>query len=407
VLSFLLAGCTRINEEIADPEKEAFNFTVSEEQRQIINDSRGKEFTVINPVPALIFAGKSYYLDKLEIRGGNTLNFFRKGFGINLDDRIELPDQDDNKQRKYEEFKLLAMVYDYTYIENCVAVRLFKEVNLWPVTSFFTEVKLNNHTQGLYHFVEDPTEYFIEQKDASIVIRRGYNQVVKSYSSNRNIITDPQKNIARFKKIYTDIAKYSGRQLFDSLSTNVDLVQYFTKLSIDLLVKNGDYTDEVFFYTKTVNGREIFGIFPWDYDDLFSDYPHEIGRSWATGTVFGSRAYSGMNDIIADVGSKLLFSIEDDLDYKIARDSFLYQQFLITLRNVMEKIDAGTIDKIFDYTSDHIGPFYSDDSIISQSKYDVDETSYDLFVSNLSEKRLMLKNRREWILQEIAKQLIQ
>ena len=40
-----------------------------------------------------------------------------------------------------------------------------------------------------------------------------------------------------------------------------------------------------------------------------------------------------MNDIIADVGSKLLFSIEDDLDYKIAKDSFLYQQYLKTLRS--------------------------------------------------------------------------
>lgn len=404
VFLILLAGCTRIYEEIPDPEKEVFNFTVTEAQRKMINDSRGKEYKVINPVPRLVFAGKSYYLNKLEIRGDNTLNFFRKGFGVNMDDKIVLLNPDDRTERKYEEFKLLAMVFDYTYIENCVAVRLFKEVNLWPVASFFTEVKLNNHTQGLYHFVEDPVEYFIEQKDASIVIRRGYDHIVKSYSSNRNILTDPQKNIARFKKIYTDIAKYSGRQLFDTLSMNVDLEQYFTKLSIDMLVKNGDYTDEIFFYTKIVEGKELFGVFPWDYDDIFSDYPHEIGRSWATGTVFGHRAYSGMNDIIADVGSKLLFSIEDDFDYKIARDSFLYQQYMKTLRKVMEKIDPETIDKIFDYTSEHISPFYSDESIILQSKYDVNETNYDLFVSNLSEKRLMLKNRRNFILQELDKQ---
>jgi hypothetical protein len=104
------------------------------------------------------------------------------------------------------------------------------------------------------------------------------------------------------------------------------------------------------------------------------------------------------------VGFKLLFSIEDDLDYQIARDSFLYQQYLKTLRNVMEKLTPETIDKIFDYTSEHISPFYSDDNIVLQSKYDVDETSYDLFVSNLSEKRLMLKNRRNMILQELVKQ---
>lgn len=404
VLLLSLADCKKIYEIPKDPEKEIFNFTVTEAQLQMINDSRGEQYIITDPVPMLTFAGKSYHIDKFEIRGENTLNFFRKGFGVNMDDKITLLNSDDQTERKYEEFKLLAMVYDYTYIENCVAVRLFKEVNLWPVNSFFTEVRLNNHTQGLYHFIEDPVEYFIEQKDASAVIRRGYDHVVKAFDFNPNIKTATGKYIDRFNKIYSDIAIYSGQQLFDSLSENMDLNQYFTKLSIDMLLKNGDYTDEVFFYTKIVNGKELFGVFPWDYDDLFSEYPHEIGRAWAPGTVFGHREYSGMNDIIADVGSKLLFSIEDDLDYKIARDNYLYQQYLKTLRAVLEKIDLATLDRIFDYTFMHISPFYSDDEIIMQSKYDVDETNYNLFVNNISEKRQMLKDRRNWILQEIDKQ---
>jgi hypothetical protein len=101
------------------------------------------------------------------------------------------------------------------------------------------------------------------------------------------------------------------------------------------------------------------------------------------------------------VGSKLLFSIEDDLDYEIARDSVLYQQYLKTLRTVIEKIDIATIDKIFDYTKEHIGAFYANDSIIAQSRFDVDETNYNLFVTNLAGKRQMLKDRRNWILQEL------
>jgi spore coat protein H len=400
----LFSGCKKIYEVPVDPEEEAFNFTVTDVQRQRINDSRGVQYVVTNPVPELSYAGKSYILDKFEIRGDNTLNFFRKGFGVNMSEKITLLDSDDQSERKYEEFKLLAMVYDYTYIENCVAVRLFKKVNLWPVNSFFTEVKLNNKSQGLYHFIEDPVEYFIKQMDASIVIRRGYDHVVKTYSANPASLADPQKNIERFSKIYSLIAVYSGQQLFDSLSAYMDLKQYFTKLSIDMIVKNGDYTDEVFFYTKTVNAKEIFGVFPWDYDDIFSDEPHEIGRPWGTGTVFGHREYSDMSDILKAVGSKLMFSIEDDLDYTIARDNILYQQYLKTLREVIVKIDPSTLDKIFDYTFEHIGPFYSDNEIIGQSRYDVNETNYDLFVSNLSEKRQMLKDRRNWILQELDKQ---
>ena len=296
------------------------------------------------------------------------------------------------------------MVYDYTYIENSTAVGLFKVADLWPVYSFFTEVRLNNHTQGLYFFIEDPFEYFIEQTNASIVIRRGYDHVVKTSSIGPDNRLTQEEYFDRFKRIYTNLPLYSGQQMYDTLSSYMDLEQYFTKLSIDMLIKNGDYTDEVIFYTKVKADKEIFGVFPWDYDDIFADQPHEIGKSWATGTIFGPREYSGMNDIIADVGSKLLFSIEDDLDYKIAKDDFLYQQYLRTLRAVIEKIDLSVIDKVFDDTFEHISPFYANDSIVAQSRYDVDETNYELFVNNLAEKRQMLQDRRNWILQELDKQ---
>ncbi len=41
---------------------------------------------------------------------------------------------------------------------------------------------------------------------------------------------------------------------------------------------------KVIFYTKTKNEEEVLGVFPWDYDDIFSDQPHEIGNPWAPGT---------------------------------------------------------------------------------------------------------------------------
>jgi hypothetical protein len=400
----LLTGCIKESYHRIDPEKEVFNFEVTESQRTYINSTRGIQYEVTNPVPSLEFAGKLYSVDKFEIRGDNTLNFERKGFSVNMGDKIKLYSQADQAERKFEEYKLLAMVYDYTYIENSTAVELLKEVDLWPVYSFFTEVRLNDHTQGLYHFIEDPFEYFIEQENASCVIRRGYDHVVKASSLNKESQYNLQTYFARFKKIYSVLTQYSGKQMYDTLSSYMDLGQYFTKLSVDLLIKNGDYTDEVIFYSKYKNNREVFGIFPWDLDDIFADQPHEIGNPWATGSTFGERSYSSMDDIIADVGLKLLFSIEDDLDYKIASDDFLYQQYLNTLRNVIEKIDNDVIDRIFDYTYEHISPFYTNDSIIAQSRFDVEQTDFDSFLTNLSSKRQMLKDRRDWIIHQLDTQ---
>jgi len=404
MLALFLHRCTKEPYDVKDPEKEVFNFMVTEAQRQYINESRGERYGITDPVPSLRFAGDIYTIDRFEIRGDNTVKFTRKGFGVNMDRKISFHNPLEQVERKYEEFKLLAMVYDYTYIENSTATGLFREVGLWPVYSFFTELKLNGHTQGLYHFIEDPVEYFIEQKQAAFVVRRGYDHVVKGFFMNPDFQQNEEEYYNRLDKIYSALPEYSGRQLYDTLLSYIDMEQYFTKLSIDMLIKNGDYTDEIFFYSTIRDGREVLGVFPWDYDDIFASQPHEIGNEWATGTVFGPREYFSTDDIVADVGSKLLYSIEDDLDYKIAKDSLIYQQYLKTLRSVIEKIDAATIDKVFDYTYDHIGPFYSNDSIVKQSRYDVDETDYDLFVTNLGEKRQMLKERRNWILQELDEQ---
>jgi hypothetical protein len=402
ILAIFLSDCDKKEEDIIiEPEKEVFNFIITDSQRIYINETRGLQYEVTDPVPQLDYAGNIYTIDRFEIRGDNTLNFTRKGFSVNMDRKIILFNPEEQTEKQYEEFKLLAMVYDYTYIENSTAVGLFKKVDLWPVYSFFTEVRLNNHTQGLYHFIEDPFEYLIEQKNASFVIRRGYYHVIKKYSISPDSQHNESEYIARFRKIYSILTSYSGKQIYDTLSTYMDLEQYFTKLSIDMLIKNGDYTDEIIFYTKDKNNKEIFGVFPWDLDDIFADQPHEIGNAWAIDTIFGNREYSSMDDVIADIGSKLLYSIEDDLDYKIARDSFLYQQYLKSLRTVMGKIDLTTIDKVFDYTYEHIGPFYANDSIIAQSRYDHDKTNYNLFKNNLDEKRQMLKDRRNWILQEL------
>lgn len=403
-LALLIAGCERYEEVIPDPEKEAFNFIVTESQRKYINASRGEQYEVTDPLPYLEYAGEEYAIDRFEIRGDNTLRFERKGFGLNMDRKLTLPLPDGSGTRKYEEFKLLAMVYDYTYIENSIASGLFREEGLWPVLSFFTEVRLNSRTQGLYHFIEDPFEYFIERENSSFVIRRGYDHVIKASSAHPAKISETDTYKSRFRKIYESLPLWSGKQLYDTLSEYIDLEQYFAKIAVDLLIMNGDYTDEVIFYSKAVDGNEVFGVFPWDLDDIFAGQPHEIGNPWGTGTVFGTREYYTMEDVYADVGEKLLYSIEDDLDYTIARDDFLYGKYLETLESVIKKIDASVIDRVFERTRDHIGQFYAADSIIAQSVHDETPTSYTLFATNIEEKRQMMNARRDWIAGELNKQ---
>jgi spore coat protein H len=404
VLLFVVSSCYQETVLVPDQEKGILNFIMDSLQEDHINKIRGMQYEVINPIPVLKYYGQSYKMDKLEIRGDNTLNFRRKGYSVNLDSSLNFYIKEERKERKFEEFKLLALVYDYTYFEYYTAINLFKEVGLWPVYSYLTEVQINGHTQGIYLFIEDPAEYCIKKLNASIFIRRGYYHSFKSMDINPSLSPDSVAvYTGRFNKIYSDIVLYSGKQLYDSLAAIIDLENYFTKISVDLLLKNGDYNDEIFFYTMKKDGKELFRVIPWDLDDLFSELPHEIGRSWALTTLFGNRIYNSMEDIYADVGHKLIFSIEDDLDYKIAKDEYMYSEYLKTLSNVINVLDENTIDQVVNNTENSLMPFYTNDSIIAQSRYDIDETNFQLFSTNIAEKRRMLKERRKWILDELNK----
>lgn len=405
ILGSIFIFLTSCYEEITIPQQASegiFNFQLTPEQEEEIITARQVSWMVENPKPDLYRGDEVFTLDRFEIRGESSLNYRRKSYSINMDTDFFLYVDREDRVRNIEEYKLISLVFDYTYIEGAIATGIFLHLGLWPTHSEYTEVQLNNHTQGLYLFIEDPVEYFLYQQDASFVLRRYYHHSLKNFHINEQRNTLPETHyIARFDSIYSYITQFQGSQLYDSLNAIVDMQEYFEKMAVDMLLQNGDYTDEIFFYTKIVDGKEIFGIYPWDYDDLFREIPHEVGRAWSVGTVFGTRVYNSMDDILADVGERLIFSIEDDLDYIIAKDEFLYQRYLEVLGDVMTIISDAVINSVFQDAKEQLQPFYDDEEIIAQSQYDVNPTNQELFDQNLAEKRQFLIDRRHWIIQKI------
>ena len=169
--------------------------------------------------------------------------------------------------------------------------------------------------------------------------------------------------------------------------------QYFRKMAIDYLLQNGDYTDEVYFYALVQQDQIRFSIIPWDYDDLFRSYPHEVGITWGSGHLFGDRYYDSHQDILNEIGNKLIFSIEDDLDYAIAMDPYLYGRYESSVTAMLEKISTGDIDHIFEQVKNELTPFYYNKEVIFQSQFDQHETSFKLWEENMAEKKAMLKER--------------
>jgi spore coat protein H len=372
-----------------------FELSVSPEMQNFLYSSKDTAYTVQDPDLMLIFQDRRTDLREIRVRGRTTLDYRRKSFGVKLNKPIFIRDREGKDYKELRRFKLISLSMDYCYMNNRLAFRMLEQAGVMQLFYRYVHFYINGENQGVYLLVEDPEQYFLEQ-GSEYILRRDYHHGIEDseYEPRQyNIPRDTYK--ARFREIYELLPDLQGEALFQALDQRVDLTQYFRKMGIDFLLRNGDFTDEVFFYSQVRQGNISFRIIPWDYDDIFSTYPHEVGRSWGIGKQFGNRSYDTQQDIYDEIGEKMVFSIEDDLDYAIARDSFLYARYEQSLSEWLEEIKPGDVDALFDGLEKELGPYFLEEEVIAQSQYDLHPTSPEQWQTNMAEKRILIKDRLE------------
>jgi spore coat protein H len=173
------------------------------------------------------------------------------------------------------------------------------------------------------------------------------------------IVTDKKIDKSEVKKycsyyyqIYRCLNKHEGETLYKTISGWLDIDFYMKWLAFNYFVRNGDYTDEVYFYMDP--GIHKFSIIPWDYDDLFLSAPHE-----------------GITENKKLLGDKLIFSAEDLLDAKIASDTYLHSIYLNQLREMLNQLSNAVLKRVFENAYAELYPYYSRNEIINISEYDV------------------------------------
>ena len=88
-----------------------------------------------------------------------------------------------------------------------------------------------------------------------------------------------------------------------------------------------------------------------------------------------------------EIGDKLIYSIEDDLDYIIAMDPFLYARYEEALSNLFSVLKPTIFEMIFSQIESELTPFYMNEEVVAQSKFDRDASSFSLWKENMLEKR--------------------
>jgi hypothetical protein len=136
-----------------------------------------------------------------------------------------------------------------------------------------------------------------------------------------------------------------------------------------------------------------YHLIPWDYDDVFNVSPHEIRESRGMGKVFGERHYDSEDDIREETGDRIVYSIEDDLDYIIARDPFLYEKYEKTISAFFGTIDDQYLEVLFDQNHQELSPFYLDEKLVKTSWSDDRRTNMKRWVKNMKDKQSFLEKR--------------
>lgn len=386
---------------IKEAEVDRFDLSVSTEKQDFIHESWDTSYAIEDPDLALYFNDLPVSLTKIRVRGKSATRYPRKSYVVFLSDPIKVVNRSGSGIKELSRFKLIALAMDYTYIENRLAFGILEEVGVMPLFYKFVEFRINESTQGVYLLIEDPEAYY-KEAGSEFIIRRGYNHYIEDSDYHPSPHFIPYNTYEdRYKEIYSSLVNVQGEDLLQVLEERLSLKHYFRKMGIDYLIQNGDYTDEVYLYSQLENDRIKFYPIPWDYDDIFSSAPHELGRTWGMGTLFGKRSYESMEAIYADVGKTLIYSIEDDLDYSIAKDPVLYKAYIAVLKDLFQELDREDIERIFAETEEELTPFYNVQEVIEQSQYDEHASTRALWLENMSEKKSLLLERLEEINQEL------
>lgn len=366
----------------ADTVKLQIKLTVADNIYKNIRSSKGSKLSFSNV--QLQCNETEAKVKSLKIRGKTSLYFPKKSFTVKLKDPLSITSE--NGTSYFEDFFLLSLSMDENYVDNYLAYSILKSLNIFNLTFRYCELMINNETQGIYLMMERPHDYVFKTLKSPVLIRRGFNSEIDQIDINEKVYNAKKNYFSKkFTHLYSFFHRYSGTELYDSLNNYIDMRQYMRWLGFNYLVRNGDYTDELFLYYDTVQNR--FNIIPWDYDDLFVLYPHE-GKE-------ARRAISG---------GQFIFSSEDYLDQAIIKDQYLYKKYLEELVDISTQLNDNVLFSIFQKTFCAVYPYYLDPAILNVTKFDkYGLTNREKLFSEMQNKLMTMHSMRDLVMLQVKK----
>ena len=282
------------------------------------------------------------------LRGQTSLDCARKSYNVNLKGdhgRHILPGS------ATDEFYLLSMCKDDRYFQQYVANILAGSLGLFPLKFGFVELFIEGETEGVYLLLEKTKEALLEDNSrVHAVIRRRFDPGGKpaevKYPSEGTIGGPAGSAYLALPEAASDLA---GEALLTKMNRRMDFDQFLRILAFQTLMGNGDYVDEMIFYsTEAVRDgekREWYQTMAWDMDDLFSACHHG-----------GKHAMDDPFDI--------LFCAEGNIEKAVMTDPVVYARFIELLEAMMtEQVTLAELDAALEQTAAELLPLFDDPEV--------------------------------------------
>ncbi len=344
-----------------------------------------------------IFSNPSVKIDdrapipiELKTRGSSCLGAYRRCFEIKFANPISWSffNGKEVAVSEFKKIKLISMWEDQGHIHNKIGLTFLRESGVSFIPNSYVDVRLNDEILGLYMWAFDPTSWIRKQYNSPVIFRRDGEDnfyVKKSKISGEDL---EEKIFAALEGIQS-IFRSEGH-LYEKLAEKMDIENYFKWLGINHLLKNGDYTDEIFFYVDQdflKKGKIYFRVFAWDYDDIFKS-PHQ----------------SRINDRYqAEISQSLLYSFESHFDRKIFNNSSLYHHYKQSYKKLLQDLTPQKISGIIQEVRGEISPYLDLPDLLELGKRDDYQMSYSTeFIEELLSKREKeILERRSHVLEKI------
>ena len=276
------------------------------------------------------------------LRGQTSLDCVRKSYTVNLKGgkgRHLLPGS------ATDEFYLITMCKDDRYFQQYTANILARELGLFPLQWGLVELFVESDTAGVYLLLEKRKEALLEDHSRmKTILRRRFDPGEKppdvEYPAG---LSADNPLVDAYFELTSALESLSGENLVVELEARLDLDQFLRLLAFMTLTGNGDYVDELIFYSleavRAEGAVEWFKVMAWDMDDLFSSCHH-----------------SGKHAM--DDPYKLLFCAEGNLEKAIMFDPLVYDRFVVHLEELMTRVTADRLDEAVNETAAVLLPYF-------------------------------------------------